>query len=254
MASGGHSKACCTLPPAEANYTPIGEYIEVSGFKTYDDPITPFTADKTGPAKAKTAIVLIYDVFGFAPQTIQGADLLSHVKDGSAVYVPDFLRGSYVDPSWLPPDTEEKQKAFGAFFSGPANPGAAIEAIHGLVEAIRADNGPQTKLAALGLCWGAKVVAATSGSGTPWSVGAAAHPSLIDAKDAAAISIPYAVLASGDEDTGEVESFVKALQGPKLTQTYDSMPHGWMGARGDVSDPKAKADYEKGYTTVADFL
>ncbi|KAI4155232.1 MAG: hypothetical protein LQ340_001119 [Diploschistes diacapsis] len=184
----------------------------------------------------------------------QGADLLSHVKDGSTVYIPDFLKGSYASPSWFPPDNEEKQGAMGAFFGGPANPGTAIPNLHGLVQELATKSEPGTKLAALGLCWGAKIVAVTAGEGTLWTVAAAAHPSMIDSKDAAAISIPYCVLASGDEDAGEVKGFVDSLKGPKFTETYSAMPHGWMGARGDVSDPKAKADYEKGYAAVADFL
>lgn len=32
-----------------------------------------FRTDVTGPKSAKTAIVFIYDVFGYTPQTIQGA-------------------------------------------------------------------------------------------------------------------------------------------------------------------------------------
>lgn len=87
----------------------------------------------------------------------QGADLLSHVKDGSTVYIPDFLKGSYASPSWFPPDNEEKQGAMGAFFGGPANPGTAIPNLHGLVQELATKSEPGTKLAALGLCWGAKV-------------------------------------------------------------------------------------------------
>lgn len=38
------------------------------GMKTY----------RTGPEHAKDAILVVYDIFGFFPQTIQGADILAH--------------------------------------------------------------------------------------------------------------------------------------------------------------------------------
>lgn len=61
--------ACCTVPPVVAKgYQPKGEYITVNGMKTY----------KTGPSDAKSAILVVYDIFGFFPQTIQGADILAY--------------------------------------------------------------------------------------------------------------------------------------------------------------------------------
>jgi hypothetical protein len=58
---------------------------------------------RTGPASAKHAILIIYDIFGFSPQTLQGADILSHADDEHhqyQVFVPDWFRGSPADQSW----------------------------------------------------------------------------------------------------------------------------------------------------------
>lgn len=63
------SKACCTVPPVVSDgYKEKGEWITIDGMKTY----------KTGSEKAKSAILVIYDIFGFFPQTLQGADILAY--------------------------------------------------------------------------------------------------------------------------------------------------------------------------------
>lgn len=62
------SHACCTVPPVVADgYKEKGEWTTIQGMKTY----------ATGPKDAKTAILVVYDIFGFFPQTLQGADILA---------------------------------------------------------------------------------------------------------------------------------------------------------------------------------
>lgn len=63
------SKACCTVPPVVSDgYKEKGEWITINGMKTY----------ATGPKEAKSALLVVYDIFGFFPQTLQGADILAH--------------------------------------------------------------------------------------------------------------------------------------------------------------------------------
>ena len=63
------SKACCTVPPVVTEgYKEMGEWITINGMKTY----------ATGPKDAKSALLVVYDIFGFFPQTLQGADILAH--------------------------------------------------------------------------------------------------------------------------------------------------------------------------------
>ena len=62
-------------------------------------------SDQTGP-KSSTGILVIYDIFGFFPQTLQGADILSgqhhSEKDKQhTVFMPDFFEGSPADISWV---------------------------------------------------------------------------------------------------------------------------------------------------------
>ena len=48
---------------------------------------------------------------------------------------------------------------------------------------------------------------------------------MTDPKDAESISIPFAVLASADEDAAAVKGFGETLKGPKLIETFGDMPH-----------------------------
>jgi len=58
--------------------------------------------DVTGPANASKAILYVYDIFGYYPQSLQGADILSTSdKDHTyQVFMPDFFEGNPADISW----------------------------------------------------------------------------------------------------------------------------------------------------------
>lgn len=62
------SHACCTVPPVvSSGYSAKGKYETIDGLKTY----------VTGESGAKTGILVVYDIFGYFDQTIQGADILA---------------------------------------------------------------------------------------------------------------------------------------------------------------------------------
>ena len=58
-----------------------------NGLKTY----------VTGPSTATKAIFVIYDIFGFFPQTLQGADILAYSdkENQYQVFIPGELEGQY---------------------------------------------------------------------------------------------------------------------------------------------------------------
>ena len=63
------SHACCTVPPVvDDGYKEKGQYMTIDGMKTY----------VTGDSNAKSALLVVYDIFGFFPQTLQGADILAY--------------------------------------------------------------------------------------------------------------------------------------------------------------------------------
>lgn len=66
--------------------------------------------DVTGSETATTGILLIYDIFGFASQTLQGADILatSDKHHEYKVFIPDFLLGEYAQKGWFADDEGKK--------------------------------------------------------------------------------------------------------------------------------------------------
>lgn len=149
-AQQGHSKACCNVPPAVSKgYKEKGKYIDLNGMQCYT----------TGPSNATSAIFIIYDIFGFSPQAIQGADILAHADSGHQyqVFMPDFFLGKPLPHSDFPPDTDEKKKKVGDFFAGPANPPDTAKKVPELLKEIEKQTTGIKKWGSLGMCWGGKV-------------------------------------------------------------------------------------------------
>ncbi|KAF4637390.1 hypothetical protein G7Y89_g689 [Cudoniella acicularis] len=244
-AQQGHSKACCNIPPViSKSYENKGSYEVIGGLKTY----------VTGPSTTQRAILVIYDIFGYFPQTLQGADILatSDKDHPYQVFIPDFFEGEPADIAWYPPVTDEQKKALGAWFPSHM-PATGIAKIPKILKDIEEKYGEKT-WGAVGFCWGGKVVAVTSGLETPFKAGAQCHPGMIDASDAAKITIPTCVLASREEAEDEVRAFDEALTVEKHVETFADQIHGWMTARGDLEDEKVKKEYERGYKTVLEFF
>ncbi|KAE8442383.1 hypothetical protein EG329_003399 [Mollisiaceae sp. DMI_Dod_QoI] len=241
----GHSKACCNIPPViSKGYEPKGKYETIDGLKTY----------VTGPESAKLAILVIYDIFGYFPQTIQGADILSTSDEAHQyqVFMPDFFEGNSCDIALYPPVTEEQKKALYDWFSS-RTPAIAIPRIPQILAAVEAKYGKKT-WAALGFCWGGKVVSVTSGADTLFKVSAQCHPAFIIPEDAAKVTIPMCFLASGEESAEEVEVFSKALTVEKHVETFQKQIHGWMSARGDLEDEECKKEYMRAYNIVLEWF
>jgi len=118
-------------------------------------------SDATGPSNATSAILIIYDIFGYKPQTLQGADILAHSDSEHQyrVFMPDFLQDNHFPMENFPPNTEAKKKALGDLFGGPAAPPANAEKVHKLIDTIgKTEEGKGVKKwGSLGMCWGAKV-------------------------------------------------------------------------------------------------
>ena len=98
------------------------------------------------------------------------------------------------------------------------------------------------------------MVSLRSGPDTPFKVAGQVHPAMIDPEDAKKISIPMFVGASGDEKVEDVKAYEANLKGPSEVQFYKEMPHGWMAARADLEDEKARKEYERGYQMALDFF
>ncbi|PHH50866.1 putative AIM2 family protein C30D10.14 [Ceratocystis fimbriata CBS 114723] len=241
-ATHGHSAACCNIPPVvETGYKETGSYEQLGGFNTYT----------TGSSNATKGLLFIFDIFGFYPQTLQGADILGQKY---RVLMPDWFEGKPADISVFPPDTPEKKETLTAFLSKnhPAIVGPKVKAY---VAAASAKYPAVTSWAIVGFCWGGKVVSnVTSTDDTPFKVGAEVHPAMVDAEDAKGIKVPLILLASKDEDAEEVKKFEANLKGPKYVETYGDQIHGWMAARSNLSDPRNKEEYARGYKKLLEFF
>ncbi len=215
--------------------------------------------DVTGSSDAKVGILVLMDIFGFFPQTLQGADILAHsdAKHQYRVFLPDMFDGEPADISWYPPVTEEQQKKMGEWWGKQADVNVGKEKVLKALGKLKEENPDIEKWIAVGYCWGGKVTALTSGENSPWTASVQCHPAMVASDDAKAIKIPTAMLASKDEDAAEVKKFeenLKANNTPHYFETFDTQIHGWMAARSDHDDPKVLKEYERGYKAVLEFL
>ncbi|KAF2404357.1 carboxymethylenebutenolidase [Trichodelitschia bisporula] len=242
-----HSAACCSVPAVVTKgYEPKGTYTTVDGLKTY----------VTGPASAKHAILVVYDVFGYFPQTLQGADILAHgdAERPYRVYIPDFFDGPAADITWYPPDTKEKGEKLGNFFNTTAAPPRTVPRVPKVVEELSKANPDIQSWGVVGYCWGGKIVNLTSQSGTPFKAAAICHPAMVDPADAPKVTIPIAVLPSMDEDKKTIGEYEAALKVKHIVKWFPDQIHGWMAARSNLEDPKVEAEYKRGYKILLDFF
>ncbi|KAL4874240.1 dienelactone hydrolase family protein [Aspergillus karnatakaensis] len=246
----GVSKACCSIPPIQAkDYQAKGEYKTINGLKTY----------VTGPETATKAILVIYDIFGFFPQTLQGADILSTSSSQKyRVFIPDFFEGSPADITWFPPQTDDHKSKLGNFFNTKAAPPQTLSKIPGVVtEANNLAPGPRfDSWSILGFCWGGKIATLVSNesSNKTFSAAVQCHPAMLDPEDAKEVNVPMAVLASKDENADDVSKFGANLRKEHYVETFPDQIHGWMAARSDLADERVRGEYERGYKTVLGFL
>jgi hypothetical protein len=115
--------------------------------------------------------------------------------------MPDFWGDNPQDLSNFPPKTPAQIKKIQDFFiTGPGNLERSQLLIMPMFEAIRSKHPEIKSWAIMGFCWGGKITALFSQSGTPFKASAQCHPSLLDIADANKITIPMVMLPSMDEE------------------------------------------------------
>ncbi|VDC01965.1 unnamed protein product [Peniophora sp. CBMAI 1063] len=240
---------CCSQPAASSTYTPRGIYVPFAGFKR---------VYITGPKESSIAIISIYDIFGFKPQTQLGADMLADALHARVV-MPDFFEPSEAwDVSRHPPQTDEDKAAFQKFFAGPAKPDEAVVKLERVVKALKEEG--VKKVGAYGLCWGGKVaVLAGAKEGSVLDAIATAHPAMLKADDTLSLDIPFAIYVSKDEPQEEYNRIVKILQSKPFADKvdydyYPTMFHGWAGARANLDDPENKRLFDEVYRRMGSYF
>ncbi|KAJ5771427.1 uncharacterized protein N7511_003478 [Penicillium nucicola] len=240
-------EACRSIPPVTSQgYSPKGYYETIAGLKTY----------VTGNVGGKMGLVDLYDVFGLASQTLQGADLLA-VRLNAVVLVPDFFNGDPLKPEYVPADTEEKKQKIAEFLDQKASFTRNTTVLLEAIQKYKSRFPSVGKWGAFGLCWGGKVTVLASGANSPFAASGQVHPGRMDMADAAQITIPHIVLASKDEPVDAVTGYARVINSNESgghVETYPTMWHGWMGARADLDVEESRSEYTRGYSQLAAFF
>ncbi|KAF8472563.1 hypothetical protein BDZ91DRAFT_715292 [Kalaharituber pfeilii] len=245
---------CCPsdVPPVvTGEYTPKGTYKEYAGLKTY----------LTGPETATVGVFVIYDIFGFYPQTIQGADILAS-RLNALVVIPDFFEGEPCDLRIFPFDTDEKKKILSTFISTKGNFKKNTTKINEVIGALKTVHNAVEHWAIMGFCWGGKITTLVSGENTQFAASIQVHPAMLDPTNASALTIPHLCLASADESPDAVAKYKEivtkhtnpAVATHSSIESWTDMHHGWMAARAKLDEEKYRVGYQKGYARVAEFL
>ncbi|WWD16738.1 hypothetical protein CI109_101169 [Kwoniella shandongensis] len=236
------SNCCQTIPPVLAEYPkPKGKWTELNGLKTY----------VTGPEDAKKSLLIIYDIFGFSNQLIQGADLLA--SQGYRVTMPDFLLGDHPTMAMFQPGGEEDRAKY--FSKFPGNQQSQSEAIGKALTAIKAPGVEKT--AVIGLCWGYKaMVVAENINETDAIIGV--HPTFPAPEDGDLINKPSLIIATAGEEPAVMEAIhakVNAkLPGKNVYHHFPDRIHGFAGSRADLNDPVKREEFAEAYQIIAKFL
>ncbi|PFH54747.1 hypothetical protein AMATHDRAFT_135249 [Amanita thiersii Skay4041] len=243
-----NNKACCTIPPVHSNYTPKGAYKPFGQFnRVY----------VTGPDSSENAIVCIYDIFGFFPQTQQGADIIASTLK-TTVYMPDFFEPDPPFPAEnFPPKSDKDKAELQAFFGTTANPSAAVTKLTAFARDLKTLG--RKRISAYGFCWGGKVTLVSGGENTPFSSVAIVHPAMLSADDAKKLTVPLGIYISKDEPISEYEKILLLLEKKPFSaqndhKNYSNMFHGWAAARGNLENAENKKEFEDVYSKLVEFF
>jgi len=213
----------------------------------------------TGPEKSDNAIIAVFDIFGFFPQTQQGADLIaSSLK--TTVYMPDFFEPKEPFPtSKHPPKSDQDQADLQAFFGpdGAGYPPANIGKLTSLAQVLKS-NGVK-RVGAYGFCWGGKICMVASGDSTPLDAVAIIHPAMLSSDDATKLTVPLAMYITKDEPVDEYDKInaiisKKPFASKSDSKNYGNMFHGFAAARADLENKENKKEFEDVYEKLATFL
>ncbi|MCJ1360061.1 MAG: hypothetical protein MMC33_010064 [Icmadophila ericetorum] len=240
MATGSQVDECATIPAVvTGTYEPKGKYIKLGDLEQ---------CYITGSPSSPRGIIFIYDAFGYTPQTLQAADLLSTALN-AVVLIPDYYKGGALQPEWVPADTLETEKHREHFRKVTANVPNNLPVVKRSLEDAKGLC-PEVgeKWGVWGLCWGGKIAALSSQKDTPFKVSGQGHGGGSLREDALAISIPHICLAApSDDKDGGIAAYKEVLpQPPHHVEIYEKMFHGWMGAKVDLENEEQRGEYIRG--------
>ena len=194
-------------------------------------------------------IILIYDIFGFAPvNTRQNCERLA--AKGFMVVMPDLFRGS-----------GRRTEGF-----QPPSPGKADREILDIVMPFSVKHGARV-FGILGFCWGGGCAMRLARSGR-FAAAGGIHAAYIKRDsgenflDVTKALCPIMLLQAGnDPSLSEVNDALRGLEPTSMVarhsvlRTYWDMNHGWCGATGERNtDARIRAATESALVTTIEFF
>ena len=201
---------------------------------------------------------MIYDVFGYSSQVLQGADILA--SRGYCVFMPDFFKGQPAPLSWMPmPDESGKEptadeESLDKFCEGPGNTDRMKEKVRILVERIQTTQPAITKWGLIGYCWGGYVSNFLLGASSPFSACVQLHAGWPGKEIAESVIVPILALNSKDEPETQYAHFKPHLKVEARFEHFPTMLHGWMSARGDLQKSEVLKAFQKGYDMLVEWF
>lgn len=205
---------------------------------------------ETGDFKSKTAIISIPDIFGFTPQAKQVADLLAAATSARVVLI-DFFDGKPWPVDKFPPGPGDDLMGWLATFNYET---VVKPAVVQQIEKLQFQG--VTNIHSIGFCWGGRQSLNLQNDGLT-QFAASAHPSFLTDEDGANVKGPQCHLLSRDEAPllglkAGIEASSFAAQ--SHFERFDTVPHGWLGARMNLEDPEMKKEAERGIAILARFF
>ncbi|BEI89633.1 uncharacterized protein CcaverHIS019_0209950 [Cutaneotrichosporon cavernicola] len=228
----------------KSGYEAAGTYEKVGDFdKVY----------VTGPEKADHAVVVIYDIFGFWETSLRGWDLLANhltLTIPHKLYAPDVFRGKP-----FPPERDGDKELLKKFFETTAKISDRLPEVIKFAQHLKKD---YKTVSILGYCWGGKICLLSLATDTFHS-GATCHPAMITDEDGDNLARPLGFYPSKDEPTEPVNYIAAKMKEKPFAKEcdyvlYDTVHHGWVGARADLSDPENRKQFDAVYQRLADYF
>lgn len=236
--------ACCSQPVIIGpSYESKGSFTEVLRLKTY----------VSGPEQASKAVFVIYDVFGYSSQILEGADKLAAA--GYRVFMPDFWEGKPAPLDWMPMNSDyQDEKALDDFCEGPGETNKTVKKVIELQAGYQRLNPAITRWAAVGYCWGGWIVPFVVGDGTPFAACVQCHPGFAGVDVVEKVQAPLLSLCSKDEPESSFAEFKAALKVDNYFEVFKDQDHGWLSARADLSKPRVRQAFDRGYRMMLDWF
>jgi dienelactone hydrolase len=197
---------------------------------------------------------MTYDIFGLTPQCTQVADMLAE-KMNCRVVVPDFFLAKPWPKERYPP--KEGDDLMGWIRTAGSWEDRIRDMLNTVIARLKGQGTSEVSL--IGFCWGARMCLNALNEKIVSSV-ALVHPSFVNDNDFTngvdALNGPVAILRSKDDpEMLNTKAMFTAAASPKFVfEDFNTMPHGFMGARADFNDQAFVSEIDRAMTILVKFF